>query len=222
MFYTPKKEFQLAFCVTNNYKDSNMEAELTGLWDCPPLLDNYGDLLKNTKGKGYRLDVISGRLCAFVVSATNKADFFRGVQVLIDFCKDNGITPTKAIDRTACPSVEYMNDWLEYVFEENFSMLELEDTLANMSGLKQPYKDLFSQSTVPISSSEEFNPGRGMNTLEAYMKLGRSMSDLKNSVDSLTVKARGDFKGLCASVTEREKVEVNTVPESTVLSGLWS
>lgn len=212
-----KGQFGIAFSVTNDYRDTNAEAELENCLDSKDLWEAIAKFTKEFQEKEGAIICLSPfKIFSGVISGYDYEAFKYTVKAVADFCKSMGITPTNRIDRIAVPSVTYVNDWLEYSFGiDGLSFVDLEQFLADVDGLQYPYNAVFSQENFVLNSEEEFNPGVNTDFGRPMDIIDETLDYIKNSIYTVSKQEQQIHMNLDRAIKEN-------APPREELSGMWT
>ena len=135
-----------------------------------------------------------------------------------------GIGPFNGIDRcSAFPSVEYATDMLTYLFNEDCSLLEVEDHMLASAGMTGTYDEICGFTELPCTSCQKFDLMKDTDVSDFFKKWDEYLVEFQKTHEesSIPSKLNRELK----RIQKNNKPDVNTTEEVsneyTNFSSLW-
>ena len=122
--------------------------------DYPKLAKILEDIVVDYEGQ-----ILTDNPASFGFAFEHKKDMFDFISDVAKRMNVNGIGPFNGIDRcSAFPSAEYATDMFTYLFNEDCSILEVEEHMAKAAGVpKNFYEEVCGFTQLPVKSEQKFD-----------------------------------------------------------------
>lgn len=108
--------------------------------------------------KDYNGFILTDSAAAFGFTFSKKNSMFNFIKDVANRMTMEGIGPFNGIDRcSAFPSIEYATDMLTYLFNEDCSLLEVEEHMLASAGMYGRYDELCGFTELPCCTSQKFD-----------------------------------------------------------------
>lgn len=153
---------------------------------------------------------------------SQKDCLFNFIKSTTDILIKNGIVPFDGIDRvSAFPSLEYATNMLSYLFDEDCTLLEIEDYMKECAGVYGNYNEVVDFMELPCTSDQQFDVIKDADNSEFLKKWHEYLKNFNDTHETTSIpkSLREDLEKFKKGTTADVATEVSS--DYNNFSSMW-